>query len=140
MRYRCCITGCFVRTIQHSIPTFHITKGLALGNSILDNARMRTSILLLMACNVFAQAPAPDPAQLERNKQLLIDFFNFQGDPAVKAERFFADDYIQHNPRFLKMNEVTHASGRDAWLKAVQAARGHANLVANGGITLLDPI
>jgi hypothetical protein len=38
------------------------------------------------------------------------------------------------------MNEVTRASGRDAWLKAQQAAQGHANLVINGGIPLRDPI
>jgi predicted SnoaL-like aldol condensation-catalyzing enzyme len=100
---------------------------------------MRTSILFLITGVMFAQT-APDAARLERNKQLLLDFFNFQGDPAAKAARFFAADYIQHNPRFLAMNEVTHASGRDAWLKAANAAQGHANLVANGGIPLRDPI
>jgi predicted SnoaL-like aldol condensation-catalyzing enzyme len=100
---------------------------------------MRTSILFLIAGGMFAQAP-PDATQLERNKQLLNDFFNYRGDPAAMAARFFADDYIQHNPRFLKMNDVTHASGRDAWLKAQQAAPGHANLVVNGGIPLRNPI
>jgi predicted SnoaL-like aldol condensation-catalyzing enzyme len=100
---------------------------------------MRISILFLITSTLFAQTP-PDASQLERNKQLLIDFFNDRGDPAARAARFFTDDYIQHNPRFLKMNEVTHASGRDAWLKAQQAAQGHANLVVNGGIPLRDPI
>jgi predicted SnoaL-like aldol condensation-catalyzing enzyme len=100
---------------------------------------MRTPILFLFSAAMFAQAP-PDAAQLERNKQLLIDFFNYRGDPAAAAARFFAEDYIQHNPRFLKMNDVTHASGRDAWVKAQQAAPGHANLVVNGGIPLSDPI
>jgi hypothetical protein len=38
------------------------------------------------------------------------------------------------------MNEVTHATGRDAWVQANLAARGHARLVVNGGIPLRDPI
>jgi predicted SnoaL-like aldol condensation-catalyzing enzyme len=100
---------------------------------------MRISILFLIASALFGQAP-PEASQLERNKQLLLDFFHYQGDPDMMAARFFSDDYIQHNPRFLKMNEVTHASGRDAWVKAQHAAPGHANLVANGGIPLRDPI
>jgi len=95
--------------------------------------------VLLIASVVFGQA-RPDASQLERNKQLLLDFFSYQGDPAIKAARFFADDYIQHNSRFLIMNEITHASGRDAWLKAGYAAQGHANLTVNGGIPLRDPI
>jgi predicted SnoaL-like aldol condensation-catalyzing enzyme len=100
---------------------------------------MRISILFVITSIMAAQTP-PDAAQLEHNKQLLIDFFNFQGDPAVRAARFFAEDYIQHNPRFLAMNEATHASGRDAWVKAGNAAQGHTNLIANGGVPLRDPI
>jgi predicted SnoaL-like aldol condensation-catalyzing enzyme len=100
---------------------------------------MRISILFLITSTLFAQT-RPDAAQLARNKQLLLDFFNYQGDPAARAARFFAEDYVQHNPRFLAMNEVTHASGRDAWVKAGSAAQGHANLVVNGGIPLSDPI
>jgi predicted SnoaL-like aldol condensation-catalyzing enzyme len=100
---------------------------------------MRTSIFFLIASVIFAQTP-PEATQLERNKQLLLDFFNYQGDPVARAARFFTEDYIQHNPRFLKMNEVTHASGREAWVRANQAARGHARLVVNGGISLRNPI
>jgi predicted SnoaL-like aldol condensation-catalyzing enzyme len=100
---------------------------------------MRISILFLIASSIFAQTPH-DATELERNKQLLLDFFNYQGDRAERAARFFAEDYAQHNPRFLKMNEVTHASGRDAWVKAGQAAQGHASLVVNGGIPLRNPI
>lgn len=100
---------------------------------------MRISILFVMASALFAQT-AQDAAQLVRNKQLVLDFFNDRGDRAARAARFFAEDYIQHNPRFLKMNEVTHATGRDAWVKAGQAAQGHAQLVVNGGIPLRDPI
>jgi predicted SnoaL-like aldol condensation-catalyzing enzyme len=114
-------------------------QSLSFWTHIPDNIRMRISILFVIANIIFAQTP-PDATQLERNKQLLIDFFNYRGDPAARVARFFAENYIQHNPRFLEMNEVTHASGRDAWLKAQQAAQGHANLVANGGIPLRDPI
>jgi predicted SnoaL-like aldol condensation-catalyzing enzyme len=95
---------------------------------------MRISILLVFAGSLFAQSSA------EKNKQLVIDFFNDPEPAAARAARFFADDYIQHNPRFLKMNEVTHAIGRDAWVAANQAARGHARLVVNGGIPLKNPI
>lgn len=101
---------------------------------------MRTWILFLIGGTAIAQTVQQGATEAERNKQLLLDFFNFQGDPAVRAKQFFADDYIQHNPRFLRMNEVTHASGREAWLKAGQAAQGHANLVVNGGIPLQNPV
>ena len=115
-------------------------QGLSSWRYILYNVRMRISLLLLVASSIFCQVPAPEATQLERNKQLLIDFYNYRGDPAARAARFFVEDYAQHNPQFLKMNEVTHASGRDAWVKAGYAAQGHADLVVNGGIPLRDPI
>jgi predicted SnoaL-like aldol condensation-catalyzing enzyme len=49
-----------------------------------------------------AQSPAPprDPAQEERNRQLVLEFYEgvfVRRDMAV-AERLLAEDYIQHNP------------------------------------------
>jgi predicted SnoaL-like aldol condensation-catalyzing enzyme len=103
---------------------------------------MRIPTLLMLTGALFAQTPsipvARDADLSARSKQLVIDFFKDRGDPN-RATRFLADDYVQHNPRFLAMDEVTHAKGRDAWVQANQAARGHARLVVNGGIPLNDP-
>ena len=76
-------------------------------------------------------APVPQ-ATLDANKQLLIDFFE-SGRSMTREERsrrFQADDYIQHNPRALRIDEFTGAKGRDAWVA----------LVDLGGIALRDPI
>ena len=49
-----------------------------------------------------------------------------------RSRRFQADDYIQHNPRALRMGELTGAKGRDAWVKAFdEAARRKAALFAS---------
>ena len=95
--------------------------------------------LALMSTAMFAQSPT-SASELERNKQLVIDFFNDKGDAAARGRRFMVEDYIQHSPRYLRMNEVTHASGREAWLKAREAAAGHAKLLGKGGIPLTNPV
>ena len=57
-------------------------------------------------------------------------------------ERFLADDYVQHNPRFLAMDKFTGASGGRAWVEArIEArSRGGIPLVDLGGIRLRDPV
>lgn len=87
-------------------------------------------------------APVPQ-ATLDANKQLLIDFFESGRSMTreERARRFQADDYIQHNPRALRMDEFTGAKGREAWVKAFEeAARRKVALVDLGGIALRDPI
>ena len=80
-------------------------------------------------------------AESEQNKQLLLDFFEFTGTREERAERFLSDGYVQHNPRFLRMNEITGASGRQAWLEAIDEAQQHGiSLVELGGIQLRNPI
>ena len=81
------------------------------------------------------------PSESEQNKQLLLDFFEFTGTREERAERFLSDNYIQHNPRFLRMNEITGALGRQAWLEAIDEARQRGiGLVELGGIQLRNPI
>ena len=81
------------------------------------------------------------PSESEQNKQLLLDFFEFTGTQEERAERFLSDNYVQHNPRFLRMNEITGASGRQAWLEAIDEARQRdISLVELGGIQLRNPI
>ena len=86
--------------------------------------------------------PVPQ-ATLDANKKLLIDFFE-SGRTMSREERsrkFQADNYIQHNPRALRIDEITGAKGRDAWVKAFdEAARRKVALVDLGGIALRDPI
>lgn len=82
------------------------------------------------------------PTQLEANKQLLLAFFHFQGTREERARRFLADDYVQHNPRFLAMDRITGARGREAWVKAQEEAmRRGIRLVDLNGISLRsDPV
>jgi len=96
------------------------------------------AVLLAFAMPLAGQRPDP-AAALEANKKLVLDWYAFPGSREDRARRFLADDYIQHNPRFLRMDEVTGARGRDAWLKAGDAARGRASLVPHG-IPLRNPI
>ena len=103
-------------------------------------------LLLLTVLAAFLQS-APINAQnaesrLAANKQLLLDFFSFQGTDIERMQRFLADDYVQHNPRFLAMDEFTGASGGRAWVEARIEARnrGGIPLVDLGGIRLRDPI
>ncbi len=80
--------------------------------------------------------------QEQINKQLLLNFFAFTGTDIERMEQFLADDYIQHNPRFLAMDEFTGANGNRAWVeaRAEARARGGIALVDLGGIRLRDPI
>ena len=83
----------------------------------------------------------PSQAELDANKQILLDFFSFQGSREVRAERFMTEDYIQHNPRLLRMDEITGASGRQAWIEGFQEAeRRGVRIVDLGGIPLRDPV
>ena len=72
----------------------------------------------------FCQTTPASPGRLEANKKLLFDFFSA---PIQDRTKLLTPDYIQHNPRFLKMNDITHSAGAEAWLKAVQAAGRHAD-------------
>ena len=113
--------------------------------------RRLTALVVIAALGVAVEAGsqgivtcAPVPqATLDANKQLLIDFFE-SGRSMTREERsrrFQADDYIQHNPRALRMDEFTGATGREAWVKAFdEAARRKVALVDLGGIALRDPI
>jgi len=93
-----------------------------------------------------AQIPEPDPcpvnqAELAANKQLLLDFFAFTGPREERAQRFMNDDYIQHNPRLLRVDEITGATGRQSWLQGFQESqRRGIQLVDLGGIQLDNPI
>lgn len=101
-------------------------------------------VLLIAASQTGAQAPAsaPTPTEVrEANKQLVIDFFAFEGDRELRASRFMTDDYVQHNPRFLAMDRLTGASGSQAWVEAgPEAQRRGLRLVDLGGIPLRDPV
>jgi len=99
--------------------------------------RVAASALLIVACGAAGLAQ-----NAAANKQLIIDFFAFRGGREERAAKFQTEDYIQHNPRFLRMDEFTGARGRQAWVKAGEEAtrRGGISLVALGGIPLRNPI
>ncbi|MGE0593919.1 MAG: hypothetical protein AB7G23_16140 [Vicinamibacterales bacterium] len=86
-----------------------------------------------------AQAGA---AQAPVNKARIVEFFGFRGSREERAALFMTEDYVQHNPRFLRMDEFTGARGRDAWVQSFQEAarRGGIALVALGGIALRNPV
>ena len=85
--------------------------------------------------------PAPavvDPAEA---KQLLLDFFAFQGTRQERADQVIATDYVQHNPRFLRVDALTRATGNQAWVAAGDlAAQMNIRLVSLGGIRLRNPV
>ena len=83
------------------------------------------ALFLLTTASLSAQTP--DAAKLDANKKLLLEFFRLGADRDARTQ-MLTDDYIQHNPRFLKMDEVTHLQGREAWGGAAQAAQNHARL------------
>jgi predicted SnoaL-like aldol condensation-catalyzing enzyme len=106
----------------------------------MSRFRLVAGAVLVLAFAMPLIGQRPDPAaSLEANKKLVLDWYAFQGSREDRARRFLADDYIQHNPRFLKMDEITGARGRDAWLAANDAARGRASLVPHG-IPLRNPV
>jgi predicted SnoaL-like aldol condensation-catalyzing enzyme len=104
--------------------------------------------ILASAIAVWSIATRPDPesgttsqAELDANKQILLDFFSFDGPRDVRADRFMTDDYVQHNPRLLKMDEITGASGRQSWIQGFEEAeRQDIRIVDLGGIPLRDPV
>jgi predicted SnoaL-like aldol condensation-catalyzing enzyme len=67
------------------------------------------------------------PATQEANKNLLLEFFRLGADLDARTA-MLSEDYTQHNPRFLKMDEVTGLHGRAAWGGAIRVAQGHARL------------
>jgi predicted SnoaL-like aldol condensation-catalyzing enzyme len=119
-----------------------MTRLTALLGMVALGVAVETSAQGIVTC-----APVPQ-ATLDANKQLLIEFFE-SGRSMTREERsrrFQADDYIQHNPRALRIDEFTGAKGREAWVKAFdeaarrKAARRKVALVDLGGIALRDPI
>lgn len=93
-------------------------------------------LMLVLSASVSAQRPVPADT-LAANKQLLLDFFAFRGTAEERGRQFLADDYIQHNPRFLAMDKITGARGGQAWVKAQEAAaRDRIRIVDLNGISL----
>jgi predicted SnoaL-like aldol condensation-catalyzing enzyme len=95
----------------------------------------------------YAQIPEPGkcsttPEELAANKQLLLEFFESRGMPREeRSEKFQTEDYVQHNPRLLRIDEITGAAGRQSWLQGFQEAeRRGIQLVDLGGIRLNNPI
>ena len=82
---------------------------------------------LVLAAAGFLGAQTSEAAKLEANKNLLFDFFRLGGNLDARTQ-MLADDYTQHNPRFLKMDETTRKTGRDAWAAAIRGAQNHARL------------
>lgn len=106
--------------------------------------------IAVLACIVAAIAIAerpdsepgrPSQAELDANKQILLDFFSSSGPRQARADRFMTEDYIQHNPRLLRMDDFTGASGRQAWVEGfAEAERRGIRIVDLGGIPLRDPV
>ena len=82
------------------------------------------AVLILAAVALRAQDSA---SELEAKKKVLLDFFRFGPDLDART-RMLTDDYTQHNPRFLKMDEATGLKGKPAWAAAIRAAQNHARL------------
>lgn len=108
---------------------------------------MIATLLCVLLAVLPAGAQEPDPAscdvsqeELNANKQLLLDFFaSGSMPPQIRAERFLTEDYIQHNPRLLRVDQITGATGRQAWVEAfAEAQRRGIALVDLGGISLAE--
>lgn len=97
---------------------------------------------LLMASPLHApEFCKTDHALLNANKKLVQDFFSFAGPLESQARRFLAENYVQHNPRFLKMDGITGTSGRKAWLEAMRVSQLRGiRLVDLHGIELRSPV
>ena len=88
-----------------------------------------------------AEPGRPSQAELDANKQILLDFFSYEGPRQERADRFMTEDYIQHNPRLLRMDEFTGESGRQAWVEGFEEAeRRGIRIVDLGGIPLRNPV
>jgi predicted SnoaL-like aldol condensation-catalyzing enzyme len=79
-------------------------------------------LALLAAGPAFAQAPASQ-TQLDANKKLVLDFFNSNalGDPQAAADKFLADDYVQHNPRFVQFNQEHNVSSKVGFVEFIKS-------------------
>ncbi len=97
-----------------------------------------------LATAVVVAAPPQAPAggtPAESPKQSIIRFFGFQGTREERSVATQNDDYVQHNPRFLRMDDITGAKGRRAWVAASEEGqRRNIVLVALNGIRLANPI
>jgi predicted SnoaL-like aldol condensation-catalyzing enzyme len=106
---------------------------------------MGISVLLAHAPS-FAQTPEPaactaTAAQLAANKKLVLDFFASNLPLKARAEQFLTEDYVQHNPRLLRLDEVLGTEGREAWYRGIEEAERRGIPIAElGGIRLTDPI
>ncbi|MDC1437236.1 nuclear transport factor 2 family protein [Gammaproteobacteria bacterium] len=101
-----------------------------------------TCLLALILIFAYQNLSAQNQSEQDINKQLLLDFFAFEGSGIDRMEQYMAEDYVQHNPRFLAMDKFTGATGNRAWLEArIEAQeRGGIPLVDLGGIRLSNPI
>jgi predicted SnoaL-like aldol condensation-catalyzing enzyme len=102
-----------------------------------------TAAVVLAAASILTRrtAATPSQAQLEANKKLLLDFFASQGTREERSKRFQDDNYVQHNPRALRIDRITGARGRQAWVAAFKEAEKRGiRLVELGGIALRDPV
>jgi len=99
------------------------------------------AVAALVVCAPWPVLAQDTAAQAAANKQLLLDFFAFQGTRDERVQQFLADDYTQHNPRFLAMDKFTGAKGGEAWARAGEEAnRRGIRLVELNGIALRNPI
>jgi predicted SnoaL-like aldol condensation-catalyzing enzyme len=118
-----------------------MTKGAAMSGRVIVVAFV--SALMYAGITVVSaqSAPGTTASGLTPNEQLIIDFFGFTGTREARAERFMTVDYVQHNPRFLRIDEFTGAKGNQAWVQAfAEAARRGVQLVVLPGIALRNPI
>lgn len=107
---------------------------------------MRTVILLgavlTAAPAILAPAWAAAPTQEQADKQIIDDFFT-AGQNGVarepRATKFQTEDYIQHNPRFLKMDETTGKTGRAAWIAAGPEGMKRGVRLVDQGIPFRNP-
>lgn len=78
----------------------------------MPTSRRGLAALPLLAATPVQAQPARDVAREERNRALVIEFYEavFQRHDLGVAERLLGDTYIQHNPRV--------PDGRDAFLAA----------------------
>jgi predicted SnoaL-like aldol condensation-catalyzing enzyme len=103
---------------------------------------MRIAAILgaaLAAAPAFAAVPTVEQA----DKQIIDDFF-MAGQAGMsreaRAAKFQADGYIQHNPRFLKMDETTGQRGRAAWIAAGPEGQKRGVRLVDQGIPLRNPV
>jgi len=85
--------------------------------------RMRRKVFflaLLTARPIFAQVPV-NQGQLEANKKLALDFFKAGIKNPDRMAQYLADDYVQHNPRFVKFGEAHHVSGKQGFVMAIES-------------------